>query len=288
MKIKTLCGITALSLGLSAQVLADTLSSLNTEASRMDTLSATRGENHVIDKISGDFNSFLGSNSKAVVSGLRNGKPITFVTTAPGSTPAAPPVTSTTIITPPTGKMGFGNAYISLALAKQQLNQVGITQPTAEQLQAALSGGTVTTGSGSSLASHTMQGVLTMRSQGMGWGQIAQKLGTKLGPVVSGLKSANQSMTTTGTASSGSQATSSSSAVVSGSGKSQGNGVQTGAEHNRSGEGIVSGSGKPVGAGNAYGKGIVTGAGQETRGNSGITSVSGQGNSSGQGKGRIK
>ena len=36
-----------------------------------------------------------------------------------------------------------------------------------------------------------------MRSQGMGWGQIAQKQGTKLGPVISGLKNANQQMTTT-------------------------------------------------------------------------------------------
>lgn len=124
MKIKTLYGITALSLGLSVQALADTLSSLNTEASRMDTLSATLGESHVIDKISGDFSSFLGSNSKSVVSGLRNGKPITFVTAAPGSTPAASPVTSTTIITPPTGKMGFGNAYIS-RISKAAIESTG-------------------------------------------------------------------------------------------------------------------------------------------------------------------
>jgi hypothetical protein len=33
--------------------------------------------------------------------------------------------------------MGYGNVYISPALAKQQLSTMGITQPTPQQLQAA-------------------------------------------------------------------------------------------------------------------------------------------------------
>lgn len=287
MKIKSMLVTTTLALGLSVQAFADTTSALNTEASRMNTLATNRGESHVVDKISSDFSSFLGSDAKPVVSGLRNGTSITLVTTTPGSTPTAPPVTSTTIITPPTGKMGFGNAYISLALAKQQLNQVGITQPTPQQLQAALTGGTVTTGSGPTLATHNLQGILTMRSQNMGWGQIAQKLGTKLGPVVSGMKSANQNMTTASASSTGSQSANSSSGIVSGSGKSLGNSGQGISGQNRSGEGIVSASGRSGGNGNAYGKGIVSGSGQAA-GNSGITTAGGHGNSSGQGKGQSK
>jgi hypothetical protein len=287
MKIKSMLVTTTLALGLSVQAFADTTSALNTEASRMNTLATNRGESHVVDKISGDFSSFLGSDAKPVVSGLRNGTPITLVTTTPGSTPTGPPVTSTTIITPPTGKMGFGNAYISLALAKQQLNQVGITQPTPQQLQAALTGGTVTTGSGPTLATHNLQGILTMRSQNMGWGQIAQKLGTKLGPVVSGMKSANQNMTTASvsSASAGTQSsTASGSGIVAGSGKPHGNSGQEVSGQNRSGEGIVSGSGRSTPGGNAYGKGIVSGSGQAAGGNSGITTAGGHGNSSGQGK----
>lgn len=287
MKIKSMLVTTTLALGLSVQAFADTTSALNTEASRMNTLATNRGASHVVDKISSDFSSFLGSDAKPVVSGLRNGTSITLVTTTPGSTPTAPPVTSTTIITPPTGKMGFGNAYISLALAKQQLNQVGITQPTPQQLQAALTGGTVTTGSGPTLATHNLQGILTMRSQNMGWGQIAQKLGTKLGPVVSGMKSANQNMTTASASSTGSQSASSSSGIVSGSGKSHGNSGQGISGQNRSREGIVSASGRSGGNGNAYGKGIVSGSGQAA-GNSGITTAGGHGNSSGQGKGQSK
>jgi hypothetical protein len=179
--------------------------------------------------------------------------------------------------------MGHGNVFTSLALAKQQLGQLGISQPTPEQLQAALTGGKITTGTGTETE---LYGILRMRSEGMGWGQIAQQQGTKLGPVISGLKSANKQMTTTNASSTGSQSTSSSSGIVSGSGKSHGNSGQNSGQ-NRSGEGIVSGSNGSTGNGNAYGKGIVTGSGQAAGGNSGITTAGGRGNS-GYGKGHSK
>jgi hypothetical protein len=293
MKTKVLLIVAALASGLCSEVFADTASTLNTETARMNTLTASHGETSVTTKISGEFNSFLGSNSNTVVSGLRNGSPITLTTTTltPSNTPGAAPIptTTTTVINPPTGKMGFGNVFTSLALAKQQLGQLGISQPTPQQLQAALTGGTITTGTVTPATTTNLQGILTMRSQNMGWGQIAQKLGTKLGPVVSGLKSANQSMTTTSASSAGTQsATSSGSGIVSGSGKSHGNSGQGVSGQNRSGEGIVSASGKSGGNGNAYGKGIVSGSGQATGGNSGITTAGGRENSSGQGKGQSK
>jgi hypothetical protein len=283
MKIKAIIGATILALGLNIQAFADTASTLNSEASRMNTLAASHGETNVTGKISGTFNSFLGSDSTAVVTGLRNGTPITLTTTTPASTPGAAPTVTTTVITPPTGQMGHGNVFTSLALAKQQLGQLGISQPTPEQLQAALTGGKITTGTGTETE---LYGILRMRSEGMGWGQIAQQQGTKLGPVISGLKSANKQMTTTNASSTGSQSTSSSSGIVSGSGKSHGNSGQNSGQ-NRSGEGIVSGSNGSTGNGNAYGKGIVTGSGQAAGGNSGITTAGGHGNS-GYGKGHSK
>jgi hypothetical protein len=281
MKISRMFLAIALVLGPSGLALSQTTTDLNNEAARMNTLAASQGESKVIGKISGDFNSFLGSNSNAVVTGLRNGSPIalTTTTTTPSSTPGGAPTTTvtTTTINPPTGKMGYGNVFTSFALAKQQLGQLGISQPTPEQLQTALTGGTITTGTGTTTQ---LQGILTMRSQGMGWGQIAQKLGTKLGPVVSGLKSANQNMTTTNASSTGNQsATSSGNGIVSGSGKSHGNYGQSVSGQNDSGEGIVSASGRSMGNGNAYGKGIVTGSGQAAGGNSGITTAGGHGNS---------
>ena len=281
-------------LGSSGLALSQTTTDLNNEAARMNTLTVDQGESKVIGKISGEFNSFLGSNSNAVVSGLRNGTPIKLITatSTPGSTPGAPSVpttTTTTIINPPTGKMGFGNVFTSLALAKQQLGQLGISQPTPQQLQAALTGGTITTGMGTIANRTNLQGILTMRSQNMGWGQIAQKLGTKLGPVVSGLKSANQNMTTVSASSTGIQsAASSGSGIVSGSGKSHGNSGQSVPGQNNSGDGIASASGRSGGNGNAFGKGIVSGSGQAAGENSGITTAGGHGNSSGHGKGDRK
>src|SRR4029453_18782587 len=279
MNIKGIFEVLALALALNPQVFADTTSTLNTEASRMNTLAASHGETNVTGKISGTFSSFLGSDSTAVVTGLRNGTPITLTTTTPATTPGAAPTVTTTVITPPTGKMGHGNVFTSLALAKQQLGQLGINQPTPDQLQAALTGGTITTGTGATPTTTELQGVLTMRSQGMGWGQIAQKQGTKLGPVISGLKNANNQMTTTNASSTGSQSTSSSSGIVSGSGKSHGNSGQNVAEQNRSGEGIVGGSNRSTGNGNAYGKGIVTGSGGVGGGNSSITTAGGNASS---------
>ncbi len=222
---------------------------LTTQARQTDSLTSTRGAAVVSDRISSEFSGFAGStaNSDALVAGLRNGTAITLTTTdAKGAT------TSTTF-TPSTGKMGYGNVFISLALAKQQLASLGITQPTAQQLQAALAGGTVTTSTGKTA---TLTGVLQLRSQGMGWGQIANSLGFKLGPVISGIKAANAQVTaqpavktgssTTVTAAGGNAATRSESGIVTGAG------------------GHVGASGADaanMGRGNAYGRGIVTGTG---------------------------
>lgn len=278
---------------------------LNTEATRMNNLAASQGETKVVDKISGDFSSFLGTDSKAVVTGLRNGTPITLTstTTTAGATAASPAVTTTntTLINPPTGKMGFGNVFISLALAKQQLNTLGITQPTPAQLQAALTGGPITLNTGTTTTGTAMtstsnlDGILTMRSQHMGWGQIAQKLNFKLGPVISGMKHTNQTLTTTTSAQSTATAAgnaesskSSGTGIVSGGGQSQsnsGHGVSSG---KGSSDGIVTASGKSNGNGSSYSQGrsgVVTGSGHSAGGNG---ALSNGGNTSSHGKGNGK
>jgi hypothetical protein len=118
------------------------------------------------------FSSFAGSteNAQALVDGLRSGTPITLIGSGGAST----------TITPTTKPMGFGNINIALSLARQQLLQEGLAQPTSAQLQAALTGGTITTSTGST----TLPGILTLRGQGMGWGAIANSLGFKLGDMV--------------------------------------------------------------------------------------------------------
>ncbi len=305
MKFPAMILTIGLTTGVSVLAYAETASDLNSQVTTMNETTANQGQTNVINKISGDFNSFLGADSKAVVTGLRSGTPITLTSTTatPSTTPGGLPVTTTTntVITPPTGQMGFGNVYISLALAKQQLSTLGITQPTPQQLQAALTGGTITqtTESGATAATTTnLQGVLTMRSQNMGWGQIAQKLGFKLGPVVAGMKSANHSLVSTAAASSkgggvtsaSGQSGASDSGIVSGSGKPHGNSGQGIANGKGSSDGIVTASGK--GNGNAYGlnrSGIVTGSGSSAGANGGIVAAGGSnGNGAANGKGHNK
>ncbi|HWH76196.1 MAG TPA: hypothetical protein VNT76_02450 [Candidatus Binatus sp.] len=267
---------------------ADTSADLNTQATIMNNVATSQGENKVVGKISSDFSSFLGSDANAVVSGLRSGTPIklTSTTTTPSTTPGGLPVTTTTTttITPPTGQMGFGNVYISLALAKQQLSTLGITQPTPQQLQAALTGGTITQTTGTGTTTTNLQGILTMRSQNMGWGKIAQQLNFKLGPVMSSMKSANHSLASTASASTsknsvlgtaGQNNSSSGGAIVSASGKGVGNGMVSAA-----------GSGSN---GNAYGRssGIVTGAGHGGGTGGGVSSAGG-GNGAAHGNGHGK
>lgn len=255
---------------------------LASQARRMDSLAASQGNARVESRIGGDFTTLAGSqeNSSALVTGLRNGTSITLTST---STDANGLVTTTeTTFTPLTGKMGYGNVYTSLALAKYQLAQMGITNPTAAQLQAALNGGTITL-NGKDVP---MTGVLELRAQGMGWGQIAQQYGTKLGPVISGMKSANAqvaSQPAAATSAAGTTPKGGGVTTAAGGSVGQGNGKGHGRD-NAHGRGITTAGGgggagpaSSQGQGNAYGRGIVTGAGG-TQGNAGNASGKGKGN----------
>lgn len=128
-------------------------------------------------KLSAEYSTFAGSvgNADALVAGLRDGTEVTLA-----GSPAAPSVS----FSPATGKLGYGNINIALSLAKADLAKQGITNPTPSQLAAALNGGLVTTATGTV----TMAGVLAQRQAGLGWGQIANAMGVKLGSLVSASK----------------------------------------------------------------------------------------------------
>lgn len=169
---------------------------LTVQSATMDRLTTTQGSTRVTTRFADDFATFAGSqeNAEAILTGLRTGTPITLSGTATTTGGGA-----ATVITPPTRPMGYGETYISMSLAKAQLAQYGITDPTPEELQAALTGGAITvttvgaTGT-STTQTVTLEGILTQRASGMGWGQIASANGFKLGPVISGMKSANKSL----------------------------------------------------------------------------------------------
>lgn len=111
------------------------------------------------------------SNAQALIEGLLNGTRITLVT-PPSSTTRS---TQNTFV-PRTGKLGYDNVRVALALAQAALVKAGITQPTAGQIEAVLNGGAIMAPYGPA----QMPGVLALRSQGQVWGNISKALGVKL------------------------------------------------------------------------------------------------------------
>jgi hypothetical protein len=150
-----------------------TMVSPTTSTSPSSTTAASQPTEELISK----FTTFAGSttNAQSLVNGLRSGSSVTLQPT----TTTTPPTPAATF-TPPTNPMGFGNINIALSLAKSELASQGITQPTPLQIETALLGGSLTTASGST----SLPGVLTLRSSGQGWGEIAHTLGVKVGDVM--------------------------------------------------------------------------------------------------------
>ena len=217
--------------------------------------------------ISNEYSYFLKNvNSQQVVNDLRNGQWTTTTIDAQTNT------TTTTTQPLPTGKMGYGNVKISLALAQETLSQQGITQPTSQQLYTALAGGQMTPGG------PTTTGILQMRANGMGWGQIAQKYDVKLGQLMSGKQPASTTTTTT------SNTTTTAKGITSTSGNSSSNFTGKGNGNTFSGNksqdsGIVSASGRSSGTySSSNGNGIVSGSGRSIGQTSGIVTGAGNGN----------
>ena len=89
-------------------------------------------------RIASQHSSWAGSraNAEALVTGLRNGTPITLVTTGADRSMSLAGFS-------PAGSMSYGNVNNALLNAQRSLTRAGIAKPTAEQIQAALIGGEV-------------------------------------------------------------------------------------------------------------------------------------------------
>lgn len=127
-------------------------------------------------------------NARMLVEGLRSGTPVTL-TSGQGSQAKSATFTS------PVSNLGYGEAYIAIALAAEALRSAGVSGcATPDQWKAALMGGplsaagtssTSTSTSAKASSSSQFPGILTLRSQGQGWGRIAQSTNVKLGQVLS-------------------------------------------------------------------------------------------------------
>ena len=281
-----------------------TTGEVETVAATLDATAAIRGQGLVAGKIASNFTNLAGSdkNALALVNALRNGTDATLTYSAPaaggtttattGGSTSPGGTTTTTTYDPPTGKMGWGNVKIALALAQDSLARAGITKPTAEQLQAALNGGDVTVkNADGTTTTTTLKGVLQMRASGMGWGQIAQASGTKLGPVLSSLKMANSKIAalpaTTSTTPTGA-ATAKNVVAPTSKGITTAAGASAPATHGKGvSSGVVTAAGGAANSshGNAYGRGVVTASGAAAGSISTAQGDNGNGKSNTKGKG---
>jgi hypothetical protein len=81
------------------------------------------------------------SNAESLVAGLRNGAPITIVTNGADRSVSIAGFT-------PASSMSYGGVGSALANAQHTLSRMGISHPSAEEIQAALIGGEIVTRSG--------------------------------------------------------------------------------------------------------------------------------------------
>ncbi|MBQ0917594.1 hypothetical protein KBW71_04005 [Hydrogenophaga aromaticivorans] len=140
---------------------------------------------------------------------------------------------------------------MALQLARANLSQQGITEPTTAQLALATSD------------------VQAQRDSGMGWGQIANRLGLRLGAVVSAANRADQADRVAAATTSTRPATAGSKAKGGNSGNSNAGGGQGAGNSGSKGGGASAGGnagGRSSGGGNAGGKG---GSGGNGGGNGG-------------------
>jgi len=85
------------------------------------------------------------SNAESLIAGLRSGSPVTLSTYGSNRSVSIAGFT-------PAGPMSQGAVSSALANAQRSLSRLGITHPTAEQIQAALIGGEVATSNGKLVA----------------------------------------------------------------------------------------------------------------------------------------
>lgn len=169
--------------GVPIAAMAQTTSTSSSGTVTASSPSVPPGSSPVSQKLVSSFTVFAGSeeNAASLVGGLRSGSRITLApvasTVPPTATGGGSFTDGSVSFIAPTHPMGWGNVRHALTLAQRELAAQGIANPTPTQLQAALMGGFVTTSSGRIV---TLQGVLTLRSQGMGWGRIAHTLGVPM------------------------------------------------------------------------------------------------------------
>jgi hypothetical protein len=142
------------------------------QTSGITTAAGTSGSAVYLKRTDTRFSGFTGSpeNTQSLATGLRDSKPVTLTDGV-----------ETVTFTPPTRPMGNGNVTRAMDLAQRNLAAAGFTDPTPAQIKIAMMGGDIVRTSGGTTTTTSFQGVLQLRSEGMGWGKIAHTIGVHPG-----------------------------------------------------------------------------------------------------------
>lgn len=149
-----------------------------------DANTGSRAQRQLQQQFIREFGEFAGSaeNAQNLYDGLRKGSRIMLSRQTLNSEGGAG--TAVLQFNPAGLPMGTGSAFISAALARQQLANHGITRPEPRQIQAALNGGPVRLADPRARPV-MLKGVLVQRSEGLGWSVIAKASGISLGRIIS-------------------------------------------------------------------------------------------------------
>ena len=119
-------------------------------------------------------NNIVGDNNNVITGNNNSISAATTTTTAVNGTANGSGSAGSSTASADLASLPKGQRDRALTLANRDLAAAGITSPTSQQTQAALTGGSVTNAQGETTE---MQGVLRLRNEGMGWGQIAHTIG---------------------------------------------------------------------------------------------------------------
>lgn len=149
------------------------------------------GSEQVNDRISSDLEGLAGSadNADALLEGLRSGDEFTLSEERDDGMGGIE--TISVDIDPSTDGMGYGGVSIAGALAEKLLSDADL-ESSPENIAAVLEGGEILDADDNVLASFS--GILVDRADGMGWGEMANAAGFRLGELMSDLHSARDSM----------------------------------------------------------------------------------------------
>lgn len=151
----------------------------------MTTPTASKGGAVTANSLMERYGTMAGSpdNAKSLVNGLRAKEEVVLVGPAVMPTTCKFPCrggptsgTVTVRFMPSTDAMGWGNVDIALALAEADLKAKNVSAPKPEHVKFALMGGSLMTPTGNV----DFDGILKMRADGRGWGEIAKSLGFEL------------------------------------------------------------------------------------------------------------